>query len=61
MSRSLSARCWQAMAHSMGLSFPDLVIQDLKLIAEPMRVDGGETVRIPDLGIRLIRKEATVS
>lgn len=50
-----------AMAHSMGLSFPDLGIQDLKLIAEPVRVDGGETARIPDLSIRLARKEATVS
>jgi transglutaminase-like putative cysteine protease len=51
----------QAMAHSMGLSFPDLGIQDLKLIAEPVRVDGGETAHIPGLSIRLARKEATVS
>ena len=49
-----------AMAHSMGLSLPDLGIRDLKLLAEPVRVDGGETLPIPGLSIRLARNEAPV-
>lgn len=49
-----------AMAHSMGLSFPGLGIRDLKLIAEPMRVDGGGAARIHGLGIRLAKTEAPV-
>ena len=42
------------LAHSMGLSFPDLGLHDLKLISEPMWVRNGTLERTP-LDIRCTR------
>lgn len=50
-----------AMAHSMGLSFPELGLADLKLLAEPVRVGKSDVVRVQDLSIRLLKIEAPVS
>lgn len=42
-----------AMAHSMGLDFPELGIREAKLIAEPMWIDGSALRRVEGLSIRL--------
>lgn len=42
-----------AMAHSMGLTFPDAGLSDIKLIGEPWWIEPGGTLSRPDLEIRL--------
>lgn len=42
-----------AMAHSMGLDFPELGLREIKLIAEPAWIDGQGLRRIEGLQIRL--------
>ena len=42
-----------AVAHSMGLDFPELGIREMKLLAEPVWVDDDGTVEAAQIAIRL--------